>query len=924
MFAPLLTTKYHLPPAALERVVRLRLFSRLDELLLPGKRLALVSALAGSGKTTLVRAWVEQGIQPDLTGRNLLSGVAWLSLDEEDNDLATFLAYLIAALKTACPMIDPEPIAPHETGSLFTPPPVRSILAGVVNRLAVLQGHVVLVLDDYHVISSPAVHEAVTFLLDHLPDCVRLVIATRAELLLPVSRLRARGQLVEIREADLRFTTAESAAFLNETMGLQVKPADLELLVERTEGWAVGLQMAALALRSLPDSAIQTGNFVRTFSGSNRFVLDYLMDEVFSSLPARTRSFLLDTAILDRFCAELCEAVIGGPASGEASAETTDGGEPETVERMLASLSQANLFIIPLDEERCWYRYHHLFAELLRSRLRQEATPQEIAERQRRAGAWFAARRLTPEAIHYDLLAGDFEQASSLVETCTQEVISNGRLTLLSQWLAGLPAGVLARRPRLRIFQALVSFLKGDQSSAVKILEETSQALQGLPETDNTQALKRELLSILAMSRMTGPDSKRVLALAQEALDSMPETELIPRARLLFAQGLSYAMSSDRRYYTLIQQAMDLARQAGDLYLVANILNLQAMGAIFFQARYHTAWQLYNEIIGICSPVGGELLPLPAAFGYLGQAAIAVEWNNLEQALDLLDKGEKLCRQGGQTGSSSSALLIQARLAQARGNFARAAEALDEAASARAFDDNIAAVAQLAQAQVRLYLSAGQIEKAAHYAAGEGLPPESRPSQDLPALVQEVWSVLQTRVLLAQGQPEQALSLLGEIIPQAEKGGRMARVIEGSLYQALALQALRGEALEPLRRALAVGQPQGITRLYLEAGQPVLDLLTANRSRLGEYSTDAQRLLDLLSGPKAAPALRATALVEPLTAREMDVLRLLCEGQSNQQIASTLFLSLSAVKKYTGNLYGKLGITSRAQAIIRANELKLV
>jgi LuxR family maltose regulon positive regulatory protein len=913
MITTLISTKYHIPPMATQRVQRSRLINCLNELLLPGKRLALVSALAGSGKTTLVRAWVEdccskEGVTPPFR-------VAWLSLDEEDNDLVIFFAYFIAALKTACTEIEIEPISASGTGP-YMPPSARSVLANIVNQLAELPGQIVLVFDDYHAISAAAIHEAIAFLLEHLPDRARLVIITRAESLLPISRLRARGQLVEIREADLRFTANESALFLTEAMGLHLNPVENELLVERTEGWAAGLQMAALALKALPEGAQQAGEFVRSFSGSHRFVLDYLMDEVFSRLPEQTQSFLLQTALLDRFCPDLCRAILAEPLAGESA--------NDLVERQLSFLSQSHLFIISLDDERCWYRYHHLFVELLRNRVRQEMQPDEIAVRQRRAGAWFAGQGLNPDAIHYMLLAGDFEPASNLIGVCAQEVISSGRLSLLSQWLAELPQSIIAGRPRLRIFQALTSFLKGDAATSITILEDTRLELDELPENDDSQSLKRELVSILAMSSIAGANAQRVLSLAQDTLANMPENEMIPRARLLFATGMTYAMTSDKRYYSLIKEALDLARRAGDLYLAANILNMQAMGAIFFQAQYRIAWQLYAEIIQIASPLVGETLPLPASLGYIGQAAIALEWNELEQATRLLEKSAELCRQVNQTSPSFSALLVRARLTQARGDFNAARLQLEEAASQRAFDDNIAAVAQLAQAQVRLNIAMGQVELAEQCAMGAGLPIASRPGPKLPVLVQEVWSVLRARVLLAQERPADVLVLLNPIVPQAKNAGRLARVVEGSLYQAMALYMLQHDTLEPLKLALTMSRAQGITRLFLEAGHPMRDLLVAYRPQLAEFSAEIARLLHLLSEPAGPLPALPSEMVESLTAREMDVLRLLCEGRSNHEMAETLFLSLSAIKKYTGNLYGKLGVASRSQAIVKAHELRLI
>ena len=870
MPAPLLSTKYHLPPVAQVPVQRSRLLARLDELLLPGKRLALVSSLAGSGKTTLVRSWVEQMLDPGSLAHTPPVRVAWLSLDEEDNDPAVFLAYLEAGLKTACPEIAIEPIKAFEPGPPGATPLLRPILARVINQLAELPGQVILVLDDYHALSVMAIHEIVAFLLEHQPDCVRVVIVTRAEALLPVSRMRARGQLVEIREADLRFTPAELAFFLNGMMGLNLNPTENELLVERTEGWAAGLQMAALALKALPQPSTQTGEFVRNFSSSHRFVLDYLMDEVFLRLPAPTQSFLLRTAILDRFCADLCRAVLGEIATG--------GSTSESMGREISTLSHSHLFIIPLDEERCWYRYHHLFAELLRNRLRQEATPGEIAGFQRRAGNWFAERGLISEAVHYMLLAGDFEQAANLIETCAQEVISSGRLTLLNQWLAALPPVIFSSRPRLRIFQALSSFLKGDAAAAIKLSEATGHVLEGLPETGGTLALKRELISILAMSNMTGGDIQRVLPLVQDALDGMPETDLIPRARLLFAQGMAYAMASDKRYYALIHQALELARKGGDPYLAANILNLQAMGAVFFQAEYHAAWQLYTDIIQLCSPAVGEALPLPASLGYIGQAAIALEWNDLDRAASLLEKGAELCRKGGQLSPNFSTLLVRARLKQAQGDLQAAGEELEEAASKRSFDDNIAAVAQLAAAQVRLHLACGRLDLAEHCAAGKALPPSSQPGPEPPALVQEVWGVLQARMQLAHERPVDALKVLDPIVAQAKSAGRKARVVPGQPVSgtgAVCAQARRartprhGPGVQPITRC---DPPVPRIRVILRY------LLVAYRPRLGELSGEADRLLFLLGEPAGRSTALPAEMVESLTAREMDVLRLLCEG----------------------------------------------
>jgi LuxR family maltose regulon positive regulatory protein len=940
MSALLLVTKYHLPPAAEKRVERTRLLLRLDELLAPGKRMALVSAPAGSGKTTLVGSWIKNEESQDAffhpssftpalapersAGASVLhpGSFAWLSLDEEDNDPATFLSYLSAALQAACPDLTPDPNEPFAADP-NSPPPVRTRLAGLVNGLAEVPGMTVLVLDDYHVISSAAVHESMAFLLDHLPERARLVISTRADALLPVSRLRARGQLVELREADLRFTPEEAAEYLNDCMGLRLGAAEVGALTGRTEGWAAGLQLAALALRGLPEEPQAPAEFIRGFSGSHRFVLDYLLDEVFSRLPEELRAFLLQTSILNRLCAPLCDAMLvirdwGLENSNDHSLFTNLYSLSSA--SILASLEGSNLFLIPLDDRRAWYRYHHLFAGLLRSRAGQALTSAELAGLHRRASAWFSGQGLVEEAIHHALQAGDFDPAADLVEGCAQAVISGGRQTTLQRWLAALPAAVLLQRPKLRIFQAWTRYIQGDASAAIQILEDTQPSLDGLPETERLQALRGEFISVLAMSSLTSGDSQRVIRLAQDALERTPPTSLTPRARLMFSQAMAYAMVGDRRYLPAITGAFELARQAGNHYLAAGILYNRAFGTIVFSLHLQSAWQACQQIVDLYPTPAAEPAPAPLGLGLIGQAAIALERSDLDAAARLLERGMDLCRQGGISLADFSALLVRARLAQARGDFAGAAAALADAAGRSALVGWKMNATLLAQAQVRLSLAAGDVDAAERAARGGDLPAGS----DFPVNLQEIWKTSRASVLLARGRPEDALALLEGLVPQAQAGERAARVIEGSLLQALALHALHREALEPLRRALALSRPQGVTRLYLEAGPAARDLLTAYRVRLGDLTAEAGRLLGEIAPAAPSPAPSLAQLVEPLTPRELDVLRLIAEGLSNQEIANRLFLSLSAIKKYTGSLYGKLGVDRRAQAIARARELHLI
>jgi LuxR family transcriptional regulator, maltose regulon positive regulatory protein len=916
MPAALLSTKYRLPPAAPDRVKRVRLLERLDELLAPGLRLGLVSAPAGSGKTTLARAWIEH-----LNSDNLASEptaplrIAWLSLDEEDNDLATFLAYLTAALQAASLDFRAEQFAnllpnplPSQPGPL---PPMRVLLAGLINQLAELAGLTVLVLEDYHFIAAAPVHECVGYLLEHLPENTRLVILTRAESLLPISRLRVRGQLVEIREADLCFNLPETVEFFNACMGLQLKQAEIELLAQRTEGWAAGLQMAALALRALPDAAHKSTEFIQTFTGSHRFVLDYLMDEVFTRLPEETRSFLLDTAILDRFCAGLC-------------AEMLEELPPQGIEALLLSLQNSNLFLIPLDDQRCWFRYHHLFAELLRSRLRQSISLEKLDQRLRRAAAWFASQGLTEEAINYSLQAGDFEGAAGLIESCSRELLSRGQQSKLQHWVAALPAELVIEHPLLRMYQALAHFLSGESSIAVKIITETNQSLERLPQSAELRAVKYELLSILAMSSLNADDTQRVTLLAQDALDQMPDTEFTPRARLLFAQSIAYSMVGDKRSLSLIDKAQELALQAGNLYLVSNIIAYHAFGLTSFLLQLHTSWKLSQQIIDLCNSEDGDKThSYLAGAGLIGQAGVALEWYDLDTAARLLNRGMELSRQGGIIAFYFYALLTQAHLAQARGDFPAASAILDEATRHNSLVSNQMTVAMLIQAQVRLHLSAGHTMAAARWAHGVEIPI----GPNFLGLAQEILDLSLARVLLAEGHTEEALGLTEKLIIQAESGRRLAHVLKGSLIQAVALHKLHRDALAPLRRALQLSQAEGATLFFHEVGKSVQELLLAYRPRLGDLTREADRLLRQMHPQGEQDNARTPCvpeLVEQLTPRELEVLRLVYAGKSNLEIAAALYLSLSAIKKHTGNIYGKLGVASRAQAIARARELKLV
>ena len=900
MSTPLLTTKLHVPPARPERVPRPRLSRRLDDGLRRGHRLTLVSAPAGFGKTTLLSDWIGQRDSP----------VAWLSLDEQDCEATRFWTYLIAALQTIEPMLGQEALSLLKA---TPPPPAQTMLTCLVNEItAAAQSpsslEYILVLDDYHHITTSQIHKGLAFLLEHQPHNLHLVLSARADPHLPLFKLRAHGQLTELRTRDLRFTPDEVAVFLNSMMGLDLKPDDIVALEARTEGWIVGLQLAALSLQGRDD----THGFIASFGGSHHYVLEYLTEEVVRRQSEEVQQFLLQTCILERLSGPLCD-------------ELTDKRDGEA---MLSDLQRRNLFITPLDDERLWYRYHRLFADLLRNLLRREISSKHVSALHLRAHDWLEENGDLEAAIRHALQAPDYDRAANSIERVAQTSIAQGQLTTLLRWLEALPEDSLRARTRLRLYQGWALNLSGQVAAGEQVLREARTSVSHLAPSPENDALRGQLAALLTSISTQREEPATVIQAAQEALIYLPQDDKASRARVSIALGTAYAYDNNPDEATRVwQQAKSLALKANNPFLAAAAIELQAGTQIYHQGKLRAGAQSLQEVLDLGTTPDGTRLPF-TGISHALMAEIYTEWNELEKAENYLGKGIELLRQGGIGYGTIHTYCAKARLAWARHDPDSASEALQTAEEALDSQALWHMILHLASCQVRLRLAMGDVETAARWAIGDPVLTRREKPSTLPLYLQEVQQISLARVDLARQNTEGVLASLTGLEEQSLAAGRKAQAMETCLLTALAQQA-RGEstiAFRSFERALSWGEPEGYVRLFLEAGSDLIPLL-----RLAAGHTRSQYANKLLAalGAKTEPTVPASQtsqpspLLEPLTQRETEVLRLICDGHSNQEIAEHLTVTLNTVKKHSSNIYGKLGVKSRAQAIVRARDLNL-
>jgi ATP/maltotriose-dependent transcriptional regulator MalT len=905
----LVATKFHVPPAGF--VPRPRLLARLAQGI--GRGLTVVCTPAGFGKTTLLADWVRRSRRP----------VAWLSLDAGDNDPARFWRYVAAALERVRPEVR-APVAALLRGPQS--PPLEAVATAVINRLAVLpgEGEVTLVLDDYHLIEAPSAHGSVRFLLERLPPGLRLVLASRADPPLPLARLRARGQLAELRAGDLRFTLAETAAFLREATGLELPVASVAALQERTEGWAVGVQLAALSLRGRSDPA----GFVETFAGSHRYVLDYLTQEVLARQPEPVMGFLLETSVLERLSGPLCDAVTGRTGS----------------QALLEALERANVFLVPLDEVRGWWRYHHLFADLLRARLAHER-PERLPQLHRAAAGWHEEHGFADDAVRHAVAAGEAAWAARLVERHVEALLRRSEGATLGRWLAALPTETIRSRARLCLAQAVSAIVGGRLEAVEPLLVDAERAFAITGEEPHEPSVGR-VLSVLAnvpasvaflradLARLRG-DPARAVACDQQALTHLGEGDWLLRSHVHWNLG-----AADWLRGRLTQAELALAavvaerRAAGEGYLAMRVgYDLGQVQRA--QGRLGAALASYQQWLEGGGEVDRQLPHLGMA--HVGLAEVLYERDELDVAGEHATRGVALCRQLAFTQPLATGLGLLARIWQAQGDAAGALEAIGQAERVELSPQVVSLLNPVPVWRARLLLARGEVAEAARWAERRGLGTDDQPSWP-----REGEYLVLARVLLAQQQPDRALRLLGWLHTQAAAQQRTGSLIELGALQALA-HAARGDqtgALTALAEALALAGPEGYVRVFIDEATPMARLLgrftAAQRSgRVALPAVVPPHYLDRLARAfqpgRPRFALRVTrdagevaGLAEPLSDRELQVLGLLAAGRSNQQIADELVVVLDTVKKHVGHILDKLGAANRTQAVARARALGLL
>lgn len=893
----LLRTKLYVPQLRPNLVPRPRLIERLNQRLGQdtgfAPALVLVSSPAGAGKTTLLSQFTA-GFQQQ---------VAWLTLDEADDDPSRFWTYLIAACQSVL-----EGVGESVLDLLNTSQPLHdeTIPTLLINDLAGHEQALVLILDDYHVIQNPVIHKGISFLLDHLPGNLRLVIATRADPPWALARYRARHQLVEIRARDLRFSLEEVAEFLNQTMGLKLSSENVTALEARTEGWIAGLQLAAIAMQS-PGQGRDRTAFVQAFTGSHLYVAEYLVEEILQQQPDNVQDFLLRTSILDRLSAGLCDAVTG----------RRDG------QAILGTLQRKNLFVIPLDNEGQWFRYHHLFADLLQASLLQTMPAEAVDELHTRAAGWYEQNGFAHATIKHALRAEDFARVSSLVEKEARAMMFTGQARTLQNWLGSLPEKSFQANPRLQLYRLWIDLMQERSDLSAQALLEKEAMLRSLPPSPENEQLQVELTAILSRFVAFSGNTVRAAQLAEEALTRLPDGEIALRARAHSALAVAYWLEGDAESARQAHdQCIALAEAAGNYSLAAHARMMMAMNQTD-HGRLHEASMTYQSIIGMGQQADQKVF-FPAGQGYIGLAGIHLEWNELETAEDYLQRGMELCRQGGMAGLSTG-YTLKARLRQAQGQCQEALVELERLGETGVDPTGMAR-------SILLRLAMNRVDEAAQLAAPwlrlcDGDPSLPQP----PLLISEIILIIVAQLYIAQGLLEKAWHLLDEAQATAEPGRRAGRLIEIYLFQALIRRRQDEGKVTPqsrdlFERALELAEPEGYTLLFLEqdpAVRPLLASVIAHQrgaSRLEQY---ARKLLGICQGDEM-PSGEATGLVEALTPREMEVLQLIALGDPNRVIAGKLVITVRTVKKHVTNILGKLGASNRTQAAARARELGLI
>jgi LuxR family maltose regulon positive regulatory protein len=903
----LVSTKLRPSQVRPQLVARPRLIATLERE--AGRKLTLISAPAGFGKTTLLVEWLRE--RADGEGY-----VAWVSLDEGDNDPVRFLSYLVAALRKT----GEEEFGEGVLAALRSPEPPRmeAVLGAFVNDLADLPGEVAVVLDDYHVIDSENVHWIVTFLLERLPEDAHLVISGRVDPPMPLARLRARGQMMELHASDLRFTPEEATAFLNDAMGLDISAGDVAALEGVTEGWIAALQLAALSMRERKDISA----FIRSFSGGHRDIFDFLAEEVLERQSEPVQMFLLETSNLDSLSGPLCDAVTG----------RNDG------QRMLERLERENLLIVPLDDERVWYRYHHLFADFLRSRLEREQ-PERVAPLHLRASEWYEENASVAEAVRHALSAGDHVRAARLMEGGVGQTWYRGEVMTLLGWLRELPKEAMLRRPLLLVWYAAALMLIGRFEDVESLLREAESAVGGAGEGQgeelrpvadeaDPQHVRATAAAVRSLHARLQGDPQGAIEHARRALALLPEDNLDPRPFAALCLAEAYRDTDDlEAANSTFAETVELGLAAGHDYIA-----LTAMGSLahlrMAQGRLREAEETLREALGFAAERGAELLPAVGRVR-IAMGELLLERDDLEASERELTLGTELVERAGELEILARGQVALSRAKWAQGDAEGALKLAHEAQRLARESGAPQAITDAALWKARLHLMRNELLAAAsELERGPGV-------EEVPRSTQDAKSISLARLLIAREDHDEALQMLNHLRETAEAADQRGSVVEIRTLQALVLRAKdeKNRAIDVMGRALDLAEPEGYVRIFVDEVSPMAELLSEVLEAQQSGRLDSLRrvpahylrkLLAALERDDPSASQPATELPEVLSERELEVLQLIASGKSNRRIASELFVSVGTVKTHINNLYRKLDAHSRTQAVARARELKLL
>jgi LuxR family maltose regulon positive regulatory protein len=907
---PFLATKLFVPPPRPGAVQRDRLHAKLQQGL--AGKLTLISAPAGFGKTTLVSEWAASGQHR----------IAWLSLEETDSNIKRFLGYFITALQSLQPGIGADILSLLQSGQA---PPMENLLAKLINELAGLREKMIVVLDDYHLIDAKPVDEALAFLLDHMPPHLHLIITTREDPLLPLSRLRVRGQLKELRATDLRFTETEAAEFLNKGMGLPLTNTQVAALEARTEGWIAGLQMAALSMHGSKD----TNGFINAFTGSHRFILDYLVEEVLLGQAEEVRQFLMQTAVLNRLSGPLCNAVTG----------RTDS------EQLLSELERDNLFVIPLDDQRLWYRYHHLFSEMLRAHLAREQAAL-LPGLHRRAAEWYEANNAIAEAIYHALAGEDYDGAADMIERAWPAMDAQFQTDIWLNWFEKLPEDLTAKRPVLLMACAWAHLNRGALKEGAVRLQELESLLDQTSEPDKASTdivvadqeqfryLTPSLVSARSFIALAHGNTADTLKYARRALELYPEDDPIRRGPAAALLGLAaWNIGELEAAHEAITAAMRNFEMAGSYeFAISGTYGLADLRMA--QGRLRDAVRTYERVLTLVAEKGLQQIRGTADL-YLGLGELHLERGDPETAAQLISKSEEMGAQMALPDWPCRLHIVKAKLQETKGDLDGALKHLQEAEKLY-YRTPLPLTHPIPARVAQLWIRQGQLAAAKRWAREQELSPN-----DELHYLKEYEHFTLARILLAEYRntktPErlqEAISLLDRLLRAAEKGERNGSVLQILILQALAHDARQDipSALEPLARAVRMAAPEGYVQTFVAEGAPMAHLLSQTLAQgiSPDYVAELLSAFGDESIAQPVPAIKTQTtptirfLIEPLSERELEILQLIARGLSNQEISRKLFLALSTVKGHNRNIFAKLDVQRRTEAVARARELGLL